>query len=86
MVNKHILEEFFRFLANKWKEQKQTYMAIAENMLKNIALFSVNISKQQWNVNKMKSPYDIRFPIVIQVIHKKDKVCYFNNINIISLM
>jgi hypothetical protein len=34
----------------------------------------------------MKSPYDIRFPIIIQVIYKKDKVCYFNNINIIPFM
>jgi len=61
-------------------------MAITKNMLKNISLFSVNISEQQWNVSKMKSPYDIWFPIMIQVIYKEDKVCYFNNINIISLM
>ncbi len=61
-------------------------MAITKNMFKNISLFSVNISEQQWNVSKMKSPYDIWFPIMIQVIYKEDKVCYFNNINIISLM
>ncbi len=71
MVNKHILEEVFRFLTKKWKEWKQANMAIAKNMLKNISLFSVNISKQQWNVSKMKSPYDIWFPIIIQVIYKK---------------
>lgn len=54
--------------------------------VKKISLFSVNISEQQWNVSKLKSPYDIWFPIMIQVIYKEDKVCYFNNINIISLM
>jgi hypothetical protein len=61
-------------------------MGITKNMLKNISLFNVTISKQQWNVSKMKSPYDIWFPIIIQMIYKKDKVCYFNNINIIYFM
>jgi hypothetical protein len=34
----------------------------------------------------MKPPYDIRLPTLIQVICKRDKVSYFNNKNIISIM
>jgi hypothetical protein len=34
----------------------------------------------------MKPPYDIHLPTFIQVVHKRDNVCYFNNINVISIM
>jgi len=31
-------------------------------------------------------PYDIKFLVFIQMIYQKDKVCYFNNKNVISMM
>jgi hypothetical protein len=34
----------------------------------------------------MKPPYDIHLPTFIQIIFKRDKVCYFNNINVISII
>jgi hypothetical protein len=34
----------------------------------------------------MKPLYDIHFPTLIQVIYYVDKVCYFNNKNVISII
>jgi len=34
----------------------------------------------------MKSLYNVRFLALIQVVHQRDKVCYSNNINAISMM
>jgi hypothetical protein len=41
---------------------------------------------KEWSVNKMKPPYDIHLPPLIQVIYQRDKVCYFGNKNAISIM
>jgi hypothetical protein len=54
-------------------------------MFKNIALHGTYISSKQWSVSKMKSPYDIKFLAIIQVIYKRDNVCYFKNKIVISL-
>ncbi len=35
---------------------------------------------------KMKSPYDIRFPTLIQIIYQREKICYFNHRNVITMM
>jgi hypothetical protein len=34
----------------------------------------------------MKTPYDIRFLALIQIMYQKDKICYFNNKNVIFIM
>ncbi len=34
----------------------------------------------------MKPPYDICLLALIQIIYQRDKVCYFNNKNAISIM
>jgi hypothetical protein len=34
----------------------------------------------------MKSPYDIKFLAIIQVIYKRDNVCYLKNKNVTTVM
>lgn len=55
-------------------------------MLKKIFLLYAYVSIEQWNVGNMKMPYDIKILVFIQMIYQKDKVCYFNNKNAISMM
>jgi hypothetical protein len=55
-------------------------------MFKNIALHGAYISLEQWSVSKMKSPYDIKFLAIIQVIYKRDNVCYLKNKNVTTVM
>jgi hypothetical protein len=43
------------------------------------------VSIKQWNVAKLKLPYDIRFPALIQIMYPK-KFYYFNNKDVISMM
>jgi hypothetical protein len=55
-------------------------------MFQHIALLGAYVKIEQWSVSKMNPPYDICFPTLIQVIYYKDKVCYFNNKNVISII
>jgi hypothetical protein len=55
-------------------------------MFQNIILPSVYIAIEQWNVSKMKSPHNVHFLALIQIIHQRDIAYYFNNINVISYM
>jgi hypothetical protein len=55
-------------------------------MLQGIVLPSAYINAKQWNVNKMKKSYTIHFPTFTQIIHMRNKVCYFSNRNVISIM
>jgi hypothetical protein len=34
----------------------------------------------------MKTPYDICFPTLIQIMYQRNKVYYFNNMNVIFIM
>jgi hypothetical protein len=55
-------------------------------MFQHIALLRVYVKTKQWSVSKMKPPYDIHLPALIQVIYQRDKICYFNNKNVMSIM
>jgi hypothetical protein len=55
-------------------------------MLQHIALPRTYVKIEQWSVGMMKPPYDICFHALIQVTYKRDKVSYFNNKNVISIM
>jgi hypothetical protein len=50
------------------------------------SFLDVYVNIEQWNVGKMKMLYDIIFLVLIQVIYQRDKICYFNNKNVISMM
>jgi hypothetical protein len=41
-------------------------------MLLSIALQGAYVNIEQWSVNKMKEPYDILLPTLIQVIYQRD--------------
>jgi hypothetical protein len=75
----------FKILTNGLKEEKQVNKIRAYKMLNNIACPDVYVSTKQWNVAKLKSPYNIRFPALIQSIYRK-KFYYFNNKVVISMM
>jgi hypothetical protein len=55
-------------------------------MFQHIALLWTYVEIEQWSVCKMKPLYDIHFLTLIQVIYYVDKVCYFNNKNVISII
>jgi len=50
------------------------------------SFLDVYVNLEQWNVGKMKMSYDIIFLVLIQVIYQRDKICYSNNKNVISMM
>jgi hypothetical protein len=55
-------------------------------MFQHIALLGAYVNAKQWNVSKMKNPYNMWLPTLIQIIYKRDKVYYFSNKNAISTM
>ncbi len=57
--------------------------AIANSILKRISLLDayVNMLMGIYEIS-----YDIIFPTFIHAIYHKDKVCYFSNRNVISIM
>ncbi len=55
-------------------------------MFQHIALLGAYVKIEQWSVSKMKPLYDIRFPTFVQIIYYRDKVCYFNNRIVISIV
>lgn len=69
-----------------WRKQKQVKKQITKVMLQSIVLPMVYINVEQWNVSNMKPHYDVRFLVLIQMFYQRDKVCYFSNMNVISMM
>jgi hypothetical protein len=79
-----LIANVFKISNKSWKEQKQVDKQITKAMFQHIALLRAYLEIEQWNVSKMKPPYDIHFPTLIQVIYYMDKVCYYNKINVIQ--
>jgi hypothetical protein len=69
-----------------WKEQKQANKHITKVMFQGIDLPRTYGNAEQWNFSKIKTPYDIHFPTLIQIMYKRDKVYYFSNKNVISII
>ncbi len=76
----------FKISNISWKEHKQAEKQTIKAMFQHITLLKVYINIKQWNVSVMKSPYDVHFPTFIQIVYKRDKVNYFSNKNVISMM
>lgn len=55
-------------------------------MFQSVALFIIYINAKQWNVSKMKKPYPISFFAFIKIVYQKNKVYYFSNRNVISII
>jgi hypothetical protein len=55
-------------------------------MFQHIALLGIYVNVEQWSIGKMKNPYDILFPTLAQIIYHKDKLWYFSNKSVISIM
>jgi hypothetical protein len=55
-------------------------------MFQHIVLLGPYVNVEQWNVGKMKNPYDILFPALVQIIHHRDNLWYFSNKSAISIM
>jgi hypothetical protein len=49
-------------------------------------LHEAHVVNEQWNVAKMKDPYNVKFLALIHIICQRERVCYFNNKNAIMLM
>jgi hypothetical protein len=55
-------------------------------MFQHIALLGTYVNGEQWSVDKMKNPYDILFPALVQIIYHRDKLWHFSNKSVISIM
>jgi hypothetical protein len=86
IVDKYVIIVVFKISNISWKEKKQVEKQTIEAMFQHITLPRVYINVKQWSVSIMKSPYDLHFPTFIQIVYKRDRVYYFNNINVISMM
>ncbi len=87
VIDRHVIINVFKNSNTRWKEQKCVDKQIVEAMFQGVVLLIVYINAKQWNVNKMKKPYPICFPALIKIVYQiKNKVYYFSNINVISIM
>jgi hypothetical protein len=85
-IDKHLIVDVFKISNNGWKEQKVANKEIAKAMFYCITLLRAYVKTKQWSVSKMKPPYDIHLPTLIQVIYQRNNVCYFSNKNAIPIM
>jgi len=45
-----------------------------------------NFITDQWNVKSLGLPYFVKYPTIIYVIYQREKVQYFSNKNVITLV
>ncbi len=69
VVDKHLIVDVFKISNKGWKEQKQVNKQTTKTMLQHITLLGAYVKTKQWSVSKMKPPYDICLPTLIQVIY-----------------
>ncbi len=88
VIDKDVIIDVFKISNIGWRgqkhvDEKQTNL---EAMLQGIALPWVYINTCQWNVSKMKPPYDVHIRVLIQIVYQRNKTCIFSNMNGISMM
>ncbi len=88
VINKLLIVDVFRVCAEGCvKEQKgQVSKSLIVHALQNIRLAPANSSTNQWNAKSLGLPYFVKYIAIISIIYQRDKVQYFNNKNVITLM
>ncbi len=66
--------------------KRQVNKSLAIQELHNCRLAPIIFFTNQWNAKCLGLPYSIRYPTIIFIIYYKEKVQYFNNNNVITLM
>ncbi len=85
-IDRHVIIDVLKISNTKWNEQECVDKQIVEAMFQGVVLFIIYINEKQWNVSQMEKPYPISFLALIKIIYQRNKVYYFSNRNVISIM
>ncbi len=88
IINKQLIVNVFGVCAEGHVEKLkgQVNNSLAVQTLQNCRFAPANSSTYQWNVKSVGLPYSVKYLANISVIYQREKVQYFNNKNVITLV
>jgi hypothetical protein len=88
VISKHLIVDVFGVYAERYVEDPkgQVGKTITLQALQSCKIAPINFVGNQWNAKNLGLPYFVRYPAIISVIYQREKMTYFNNKNVITLM
>jgi hypothetical protein len=88
VISKKIIVDLFGVHAKGYVEEpkRQVSKSLAVQALHSYKLAPTNSLADQWNVKSMGLPYFVKYLAIIFVIYQREKVQYFSNNNVITLV
>ncbi len=87
VISKQLIVDIFGVCAERYlKEPKGVNKSLTIQTLQSCRLAPTNSSTNKWNVKSLGLPYFVQYLAIISIIYKREKVQYFNNKNVITLV
>ncbi len=88
VISKQLIINVFGVYAEEYVEESkgQVNKSLVVQALQSCRLAPTDFYIDQWNAKNLGLPYSVRYPTIIFVIYQKEKVQYFSNKNVITLM
>ncbi len=88
VINKQLIINVFGVCVEVYVEElkRQVSKSLVVHALQNCKLAHANSFADQWNAKSLGPPYFVKYLAIIYVIYQREKVQYFNNKSVVSLM
>jgi len=88
VISKQLIVDVFEVCAKGYvkKPKGQVSKSLIVQALQNCRFAPTNSSVDQWNAKSLGLPYFVRYPTIISIIYQREKVQYFCNKNVITLV
>jgi len=83
-----LIVDIFGICVEKYLEDRKGHVSksLTVHELQSCRLAFANSFADQWNAKSMGLPYSIKYPAIISIVYQREKVQYFNNKNVITLV
>ncbi len=88
VINKEPIVDVFGVCGEGCVEESKGHvsMSLTIQTLQSCRFAPTNSSVDQWNAKSLGLPYSVRYPTIIFIIYQREKVQYFCNKNVITLV
>jgi len=88
VINKHVIVNVFGVCVKGYVKDLKGKISktLTLSALQGCRITPTNFIGDQWNAKSLGLPYFIRYPTIISMIYKREKMTYFSNKNAITLM
>ncbi len=88
VISKHLIVDVFGVCEETYvkKPKGQVSKSLVIQTLQSYRLAPTNSSTDQWNAKSLGLPYPIKYLAIISIIYQREKVPYFCNKNVITLV